>query len=75
MLLTKMVYVAQFVSDQDKALDFYTRLLDFAKRADNPTPDGSRFLTVAVKGQDLQLMLARETRGSPAGGWAGVRGS
>jgi predicted enzyme related to lactoylglutathione lyase len=57
MLLTKMVYVTQFVSDQDKALDFYTRLLDFEKRADNPTPDGPRFLTFAVKGQDFQLVL------------------
>jgi hypothetical protein len=29
MLLRKVVYVTQFVIDQDKALDFYTRLLDF----------------------------------------------
>ena len=41
MLLTKVVYVTQFVSDQDKALDFYTRLLDFEKRPDNPTPEGT----------------------------------
>ena len=57
MLLTRIVYVTQFVSDQDKALDFYTRLLGFEKRADNPTPDGPRFLTVAVKDQDFQLVL------------------
>ena len=57
MLLTKVVYVTQFVSDQDKALDFYTRLLGFEKRADNPTPDGPRFLSVAVQGQDFQLVL------------------
>jgi predicted enzyme related to lactoylglutathione lyase len=63
MLLTKVVYVAQFVSDQDKALDFYTRLLDFEKRADNPTADGPRFLTAAVKGQDLQLVLWPGTPG------------
>jgi catechol 2,3-dioxygenase-like lactoylglutathione lyase family enzyme len=57
MLLKKVVYVAQFVSDQDKALDFYTRRLEFEKRADNPTPDGPRFVTVGVKGQDFQLVL------------------
>jgi predicted enzyme related to lactoylglutathione lyase len=58
MLFKNVVYVTQFVSDQDKALDFYTRLLDFEKRADNPTPDGGpRFLTVGVRGQDFQLVL------------------
>jgi predicted enzyme related to lactoylglutathione lyase len=57
MLLTKVVYVLQFVSDQDKALDFYTSGLGFEKRVDNPTPDGPRFLTVAIKGQDFQLVL------------------
>jgi predicted enzyme related to lactoylglutathione lyase len=58
MLFKKVVYVTQFVSDQDKALDFYTRLLEFEKRVDNPTPDGGpRFLTVGVRGEDFQLVL------------------
>lgn len=58
MLLEKVVYVTQFVSDQDAALDFYTRVLGFEKRSDNPTPHGGpRFLTVGVKGQDFQLVL------------------
>jgi predicted enzyme related to lactoylglutathione lyase len=57
-LLKKVVYVTQFVSDQDKALDFYTRMLDFEKRVDNPTPDGGpRFLTVGIRGEDFQLVL------------------
>ena len=52
MLLKKVVYVTQFVSDQDKALGFYTRMLDFEKRVDNPTPDGGpRFLTVGIRGE------------------------
>ena len=53
----KIAYVTQFVSDQDKALDFYTKVLDFEKRTDNPTPDGPRFVTVGVKDQDFQLVL------------------
>jgi predicted enzyme related to lactoylglutathione lyase len=58
MLLKKVVYVTQFVSDQEKALDFYTRLLDFEKRVDNPTPDGGpRSLTVGIRGEDFQLVL------------------
>jgi catechol 2,3-dioxygenase-like lactoylglutathione lyase family enzyme len=40
-LLKKVVYVTQFVSDQDKALDFYTRMLDFesASTIRRPTAD------------------------------------
>jgi predicted enzyme related to lactoylglutathione lyase len=52
-----------FVQDQDKALDFYTNVLGFEKGIDNPTPGGPRFLTVAVKGQDLQLVLWPGTPG------------
>lgn len=57
MVLTKVVYVTQFVSDQDKALEFYTSVLGFTKRADNPTPNGPRFLSVGFDGQDFQLVL------------------
>jgi catechol 2,3-dioxygenase-like lactoylglutathione lyase family enzyme len=31
------VYLALFVSDQDKALDFYTNLIGLEKRGDYPT--------------------------------------
>ena len=64
MLLKKVVYVTQFITDQDQALDFYTRVLGFEKRADNPTPDGGpRFLTVGVRGEDFQLVLWPGTPG------------
>jgi predicted enzyme related to lactoylglutathione lyase len=52
-----------FVKDQDKALDFYTKVLGLHKVADNPTHDGPRFLTVGVKGQDFQLVLWPGTAG------------
>ena len=56
-MLKKVVYVAVLVSDQDKALDFYTNVIGLEKRGDAPTPDGPRFLTVGVKGQDFELVL------------------
>src|SRR5262245_33643340 len=67
-MLKKVVYVAVMVSDQDKALDFYTNVVGFEKRGDYPTPNGPRFLTVGVKGQDFELVL---WPGTPARGEAG----
>src|SRR3712207_2485297 len=56
-MLKKVVYVALLVSDQDEALDFYTNVVGLEKRGDYPTPDGPRFLTVGVEGQDFELVL------------------
>ena len=56
-MLKKVVYVTQFVSDQDKALDFYTNVIGLEKRIDYPTPAGPRFVSVGVEGQDFELTL------------------
>jgi catechol 2,3-dioxygenase-like lactoylglutathione lyase family enzyme len=62
-VLERIVYTTVFVSDQDSALDFYTNVLGFEQRLDNPTPDGPRFPTVGLKGQDFQLVLWPGTPG------------
>jgi predicted enzyme related to lactoylglutathione lyase len=62
-MLKKVVYVALLVSDQDKALDFYTNVIGLEKRVDARTPAGPRFLTVGVQAQDFELVL---WPGSPA---------
>ena len=62
-MFEKIVYTTVFVSDQDRALDFYTNVLGFAKRAENPTPTGPRFLSVGVNDQDFQLLLWPGTPG------------
>lgn len=64
-MLKKVVYVAMLVSDQDRALAFYTNVLGLEKRYDNPTPYGPRFLTVGVRGQDFELVLWPGTPGKP----------
>ena len=70
-MFSKIILTTLFVTDQDKALDFYTKMFGFEKRADNLVPEG-RFLTIAFKGQDTQVLLcpgvagrANETPGSP----------
>jgi predicted enzyme related to lactoylglutathione lyase len=56
-MLKKVVYVSLPVGDQDKALDYYTNVIGLEKRGDYPTPDGPRFLTVGVQGQDFAFVL------------------
>ncbi|AZM61529.1 MULTISPECIES: VOC family protein [unclassified Streptomyces] len=55
-MLTDVMYVTINVTDQDRALRFYTDQLGLEKRVDPPGPDG-RFLTVAVPGSALELVL------------------
>jgi predicted enzyme related to lactoylglutathione lyase len=62
-MLEKVFYMSVLVGDQDRALDFYTSVLGLEKRVENPTPDGPRFLTVGVKGDDFQLVLWPGTPG------------
>jgi predicted enzyme related to lactoylglutathione lyase len=62
-VLEKIFYTSVLVTDQDKALDFYTNVLGLEKRVENPTPDGPRFLTVGVEGDDFQLVLWPGTPG------------
>lgn len=63
LMLEKVVYVTVFVKSQDKALDFYTNVLGFEKRADVPKPNAPRFVAVGLKGQDLLLVLWPGTPG------------
>jgi predicted enzyme related to lactoylglutathione lyase len=62
-MLEKVVYVTVFGKDQDRALDFYTNVLGFEKRADVPKPNAPRFVAVGLKGQDLLLVLWPGTPG------------
>lgn len=55
-MFSRIMYVTVFVSDQDKALDFYTNHLGFRKRADYRGPEG-RCLTVALEDQGFEVLL------------------
>jgi predicted enzyme related to lactoylglutathione lyase len=62
-MLKQVYYTSVLVSDQDRALDFYTNALGLEQRVENPTPDGPRFLTVGVEGDEFQLVLWPGTPG------------
>jgi len=55
-----------FVDDQEDALRFYTEVLGFETRTDEPIGNGDRWLTVGASGQDVELLL--EPSGHPAVG-------
>ena len=55
-----------FVDDQERALRFYTEVLGFDPRTDEPIGNGDRWLTVGSPGQDVELLL--EPSGHPAVG-------
>ncbi|WP_049575591.1 VOC family protein [Nonomuraea sp. SBT364] len=57
MLISHIVTVTVPVTDQDDALAFYTGVLGFEVRTDNPFPMG-RWLTVAPEGAASTLLLA-----------------
>lgn len=57
----KIVVTSVFVDDQEKALDFYTRVLGFQKKADVPVGPGARWLTVVGEDRDgVELLLEPE---------------
>lgn len=62
------------VTDQDKALAFYTGTLGFETRMDAPIPQmGSRWIEVAPAGVPVTVALIRARDGLPAGGESGIR--
>lgn len=73
-MFTDVIYTTLFVSDQDRALDFYTNVLGFEKRADNPSPAG-RFVGVALPGQSFMIVLWPGTPGAAKAGAGLVPGT
>lgn len=67
-MLNDIMYVTVYVTDQDRALEFYTQGLGLEKRLDFPGPDG-RFLTVGVPDSPVQILLwsHAEAAGRPGG--------
>ncbi len=64
-MITNLESVTIYVSDQDRALDFYVNKLGFEKRADNPIGPGMRWITVAPPGSKTEIVLAQGF-----GGWS-----
>lgn len=55
----KLTHTPVVVRNQDEALTFYTDVLGFEKRADYQLPGHPRWLTVAPKGDQVELILVK----------------
>ena len=57
-MITKLSHATLYVTDQEKALDFYTHKLGFEVRTDFTMEGGFRWLTVGPRGQpEVELIL------------------
>jgi len=53
----KITQVTLVVRNQAEALEFYTKKLGFTKKMEFSYPNGTRWVTVGPRGQDMQLAL------------------
>ena len=65
--ITQVGTVMVPVSDQDRALAFYTEKLGFEKRTDVPYGDGDRWVEVAPSGADTTIALVPPREGESVG--------
>jgi catechol 2,3-dioxygenase-like lactoylglutathione lyase family enzyme len=68
---TKIESISLIVKDKEKALEFYTEKVGFEKKTD-VSNYGYRWVTVGLKGQELQLELWQVGSPDPTGwsrGW------
>ena len=65
-MITGIAHVSILVEDYDEALEWYTEKMGLEPRMDGPMGDDYRFVTVAVKGQDVEIVLHKPMGGKSA---------
>jgi catechol 2,3-dioxygenase-like lactoylglutathione lyase family enzyme len=66
--ISKLGVVCIPVSDQDRAIAFYTEKLGLEKRADVPFGNGYRWVEVAPAGAETTIAIVPPPPGNPTGG-------
>ena len=65
--ITEVGTVIVPVSDQDRAIEFYTEILGFELRGDSPYGDGDRWVEVAPAGAATTIALVPPREGQSVG--------
>jgi len=72
--ITDIRTIAVPVTDQDRALEFYTKTLGFEVRMDAPLPQiGGRWIVVAPPGAGAAIALTPASDDTPVGTDTGIR--
>ncbi|TCO51879.1 catechol 2,3-dioxygenase-like lactoylglutathione lyase family enzyme [Kribbella antiqua] len=72
--ITGVLTIGVPVTDQDRAVQFYTETLGFELLMDAPLPQfGGRWIVVAPPGADVSLALVPASEDNPAGVDTGIR--
>jgi catechol 2,3-dioxygenase-like lactoylglutathione lyase family enzyme len=71
--ITDVRAVAVPVTDQDRAVEYYTQALGFETRLDAPIGPGQRWIEVAPSGATTSIALVLSSDTAPAGVDTGVR--
>ena len=66
-MITGLTHATVVVKDYDDAIKSYTEKLGLELRMDNTFGEGFRFVTVAVKGQDVEIVLHKPQDGQSGG--------
>src|SRR5208282_2239427 len=53
----KITVIALVVTNQARSLEFFTERVGFEKKTDFSSPGGYRYVTVGLKGQELEMAL------------------
>ncbi len=64
-MITHIRTTGVYVSDQDRAVDFYVNKLGFEKRRDDPMGPESRWIEVAPRGAQTALVVYKPTKEIP----------
>ncbi len=64
-MLTRIGTITVQVTDQDKALDYCTKKLEFEVRSDMPMGPGQRWLEVAPPGAETKILLYKASPQAP----------
>jgi len=71
--VTRMASVSIPVSDQDKALEFYTTVLGLSKSREYPMGGGARWIEVTTPGGGATIALTQANPDAPAPAETGIR--
>lgn len=72
-MIKRLKFASIPVTDQDRALEFYTKMLGFEVFSDQPFSDDQRWIELGIPGADTRIVLFTPDAHKPMiGGWSNL---